>query len=169
MDTNDSVIKRRLKAKRERDAQAQVAVAASKDLQLVRLETSTAHWCCSPQADELAKDFRANCAKIFDLIDEDGSGTLSLPEIMLALKGKPDVAVHQDVPEPGAVGVFVPPRVQAAMKECDTNDDGELNRTSGRLYRTGQFFTAWKSIGRASIGCNEHDSFLRDGSTKYIK
>ena len=41
MDTNDSVIKRRLKAKRERDAQA--------------------------QADLLAKDFRANCAKIFDL------------------------------------------------------------------------------------------------------
>ena len=59
MDTNDSVIKRRLKAKRERDAQA--------------------------QADQLAKDFRANCAKIFDLIDEDQSGTLSLPEIMLSL------------------------------------------------------------------------------------
>ena len=48
LDTNDSVIKRRLKAKRERDAQAQVAVAASKDLQLVRLETSTANWCCYP-------------------------------------------------------------------------------------------------------------------------
>ena len=43
MDTNDSVIKRRLKAKRERDAQEQVAVAASKDLRLVRLETRAAH------------------------------------------------------------------------------------------------------------------------------
>ena len=103
MDTNDSVIKRRLKAKRERDAQE--------------------------QADLLAKDFRANCAKIFDLIDEDGSGTLSLPEIMLALKGKPDVLRFiKTCRNPVLSEFLVPPRVQAAMKECDTNDDGELDR-----------------------------------------
>ena len=194
MDTNDSVIKRRLKAKRERDAQEQVAIAAS---QRSFFQPRRAAFYCrractpstrrqpydlvcsmawrsilvsrparltgvvSPQADLLAKDFRANCAKIFDLIDEDGSGTLSLPEIMLALKGKPDVlrfiktcrnpvrsranqfllsrpsAPHAvdapldldwSLPAQVLSEFLVPPRVQAAMKECDTNDDGELDR-----------------------------------------
>ena len=119
-----------------------------------RLETSTAHWCCSPQADLLAKDFRANCAKIFDLIDEDGSGTLSLPEIMLALKGKPDVLRFiKTCRNPVLSEFLVPPRVQAAMKECDTNDDGELDREEWKAL-SDRSLAVWKSISASGAPDN---------------
>ena len=119
-----------------------------------RLETSTAHWCCSPQADELAKDFRANCAKIFDLIDEDQSGTLSLPEIMLALKGKPDVLRFiKTCRNPVLSEFLVPPRVQAAMKECDTNDDGELDRDEWKAL-SDRSLAVWKSISASGAPDN---------------
>merc|ERR1712072_264386 len=131
-DTNDSVIKRRLKAKRERDAQE--------------------------KADQLAKDFRANCAKIFDLIDEDQSGTLSLPEIMLALKGKPDVLRFiKTCRNPVLSEFLVPPRVQAAMKEFDTNDDGELDRDE------------WKALSDRSLeAILERHALARGNDDEFI-
>ena len=113
-DPNDSAIKRRLMARRARDAQE--------------------------KADALAVDFRANCVKIFQLCDEDKSGTLTIQEVMGALKDKPDVLRFiKTCRNPVLSEFLVPPRVQAAMKECDKNSDGVIDKDE------------WKALSDTSL------------------
>ncbi|KAH8060908.1 hypothetical protein JL720_13498 [Aureococcus anophagefferens] len=111
-------------------AEWDVAIQAALAIRLKRFEHQRERAKASGEAEdaEFREEFKKMARKVFFLIDTDGSGTLTVDEIMRGVRYEPEVKQFLETCGSKVLTMLLEPKaLKQAMAEIDKNTDGEIS------------------------------------------
>ena len=88
------------------------------------------------EIEEFTLDFKNAARRCFELIDKDGGGTLSITEIVEAVKSDQEViSFLKTCGEENLMFLLHPPRLKKALEDLDTDGSGEVDVDEWRVAR----------------------------------
>ena len=95
------------------------------------------------EIEEFTLDFKNAARRCFELIDKDGGGTLSITEIVEAVKSDQEViSFLKTCGEENLMFLLHPPRLKKALEVLDTDGSGEVDVDEWRVARRPPWFHA---------------------------
>ena len=93
------------------------------------------------EIEEFTLDFKNAARRCFELIDKDGGGTLSITEIVEAVKSDQEViSFLKTCGEENLMFLLHPPRLKKALEVLDTDGSGEVDVDEWRVARRPPWF-----------------------------
>ena len=88
------------------------------------------------EIEEFTLDFKNAARRCFELIDKDGGGTLSIGEIVEAVKSDQEViSFLKTCGEENLMFLLHPPRLKKALEALDADGSGEIDVEEWRVTR----------------------------------